>query len=134
MGKSKNTVKLVIALVCYNVLIAGIFCFVGYKIAFRQMENSTSILYSQTFYATVTDIQDNRLTVKGMEINDINFRGEFCFSVVEETKIIWRGTSISIEELNVGDNLSITFIGDVLETEPGQIEQVEVIQLLDDEK
>lgn len=134
MSKGKNTVKLVIALVCYSLLIAGVFCFIGYKIAYRQMEKSTSILNSQTFYATVTDIQDNKLTVKGMEINDINFRGEFCFSVVEKTKIVWRGTSISIEELNVGDNISITFIGGVLETEPGQIEQVEVIQLLDDEK
>jgi len=134
MRKGKKTVKFVIAFVCYSVLIAGVFCFAGYKMGFSQMEKSTPTFYSQTFYASVTDIQDNHFTVKGMEINDINFRGEFCFSIVEETMLTWRNTRISVEDLNVGDHISITFTGDILETYPGQIEQVEVIQLLDDEK
>lgn len=69
-----------------------------------------------------------------MEINDINFRGEFSFSVVENTKITWRYTDILLEDLEVGDHISITFIGDILESSPKQIQQVEVIQLLDDEK
>ena len=34
----------------------------------------------------------------------------------------------------VGDNIAITFTGIILETDPGQIQQVEVIQLLGDEK
>lgn len=134
MSKDKNIVKQIIALVCYSVLLAVVFCFIGYKIAYGQMEKSTPITDSQTFYATVTDIQGNTFTVKGMEINDINFRGKFVFSVTENTKIIWRGTSLSIKELNVGDAISITFTGDVLETDPAQIEQLKVIQLLDDEK
>ena len=69
-----------------------------------------------------------------MEINDINFRGEFCFFIVEETKITWRYTDILIDDLDVGDNISITFTGEILETYPGQIQQVEAVQLLDDEK
>lgn len=39
-----------------------------------------------------------------------------------------------MEDLDVGDNIAITFTGEILETEPGQIQQVEVIQLLEDEK
>lgn len=89
---------------------------------------------SQTFYATISDIHESTLTVKGMEINDINFRGEFNFSLVEETMITWRYTNISIEDLNLGDNISITFSGEILETYPVQIRQIERIQLLDDEK
>lgn len=44
-----------------------------------------------------------------MEINDINFRGEFRFSVTEKIKIIWRYTDIIIEDLEVGDHISVTF-------------------------
>ena len=54
--------------------------------------------------------------------------------MVENTKITWRYTDILLEDLEVGDHISITFIGDILESSPKQIQQVEVIQLLDDEK
>ena len=91
---NKKIVRFVIVILCYSVAIAGIFCFIGYKIAYDRIENSAPALISQTFYATISDIQDNTLTVTGMEINDINFRGEFRFSVTEETKIIWRYTDI----------------------------------------
>ena len=131
---NKKIVRFVIVILCYSVAIAGIFCFIGYKIAYDRIENSAPALISQTFYATISDIQDNTITVTGMEINDINFRGEFRFSVTEETKIIWRYTDILIGDLDVGDHISITFTGEILETYPRQIQQVEVIQLLDDEK
>ncbi len=126
--------RFVIVILCYSVAIAGMFYFIGYKVAYDRIENSAPTLITQTFYATISDIQDDTLTVKGMEINDINFRGEFRFSVTEKTKIIWRYTDILIEDLEVGDHISVTFTGEILETYPGQIQQVEIIQLLDDEK
>lgn len=89
---------------------------------------------SLTFYATISDIQNNTFTVTGMEVNDINFRGNFRFSIAEGTKITWRYTDISADDLDVGDNIAITFTGEILETDPGQIQQIEVIQLLGDEK
>lgn len=134
MSRNKKIFGLVIALLFYSTVIAGVFYFAGYKKAYNQVESYTTAYRAQTFYATISDIQDRRLTVKGMGINDINFRGEFNFSVSEETKITWRYTDISIEDLDVGDNISITFTGEILETYPAQITQVEVIQLLDDEK
>lgn len=133
MSKGKKIIGFVIA-VLYSVVIAGVFYFIGYKVAYDRMENSASALVHQTFYATISDIQGNTLIVKGMEINDINFRGNYCFSVAEETKIMWRFTDISIEDLDIGDNISITFAGTILLSDPGQILGVEVIQLLDDEK
>ncbi|MCI8495793.1 MAG: DUF3221 domain-containing protein [Lachnospiraceae bacterium] len=132
---NKKIIRFVLATLCYSVAIAAVFYFLGRKMAYHRMENSTQTLNSQTFYATISDIRDDgTFTVTGMEINDINFRGEFSFSVVENTKITWRYTDILLEDLEVGDHISITFIGDILESSPKQIQQVEVIQLLDDEK
>ena len=81
----------------------------------------------------ISDIQGSTLHVAGLEVNDINFRGDFFFSVAEETSITWRYTDISLEDLDVGDRVSITFTGDILTTYPANITQVESIQLLDDE-
>ena len=36
---------------------------------------------TETFYAAITDISDSSITVQGMEINDINFRGRFTFPI-----------------------------------------------------
>lgn len=131
---NRKTVGFVIALLWYNIMIAGVFYFLGYKVAYSRMESSASKLATQTFYATISDIQNNTFTVTGMEVNDINFRGSFRFSIADGTKITWRYTDISADDLDVGDNISITFTGEILETDPGQIQQVEVIQLLGDEK
>lgn len=102
---SKKRIGIAIALLCYSLMIAGVFFFLGYKAAYNRME-----------------------------VNDINFRGNFRFSIAEGTKITWRYTDISADDLDVGDNIAITFTGEILETDPGQIQQIEVIQLLGDEK
>ena len=131
---NKKIVRFVIVILCYSVAIAGIFCFIGYKIAYDRIENSAPALISQTFYATISEIQNDIFTVTGMEVNDINFRGAFCFSLHKETKLVWRYTDISVEDLNVGDHIAVTFTGEILESYPGQIQGVDMIQLLDDEK
>ncbi|MEY8318701.1 DUF3221 domain-containing protein [Oscillospiraceae bacterium 50-58] len=130
----KKAAGLVIAILCYSIAVAGVFYFIGYKTAYDHMETSVSKLIPQTFYATISEMQGNTCTVKGMEVNDINFRGEFSFSIVEETKIMWRYTEITPEDLEIGDHISITFTGEVLESYPAQIQQVDIIQLLDDER
>ena len=127
---NKKRVGLLLALLCYSAAIAGVFYFVGYQAACRERP----ALDAQTFYATISDIRGDTLTVAGMDMNDINFRGEFCFSIEKGTKITWRYTDIPADNLEVGDHISITFTGEVLETYPGQIQHVTVIQLLDDEK
>lgn len=134
MRKDRKRIGFVIVLLCYSLLVAGMFYFLGYKAAYSRMESSTSAFDTQTFYAIISDIQNNTFTVTGMEVNDINFRGKFCFSVAEETKITWRYIDISVEDLDIGDNIAITFTGEILETDPGQIQQVKMIQLLGDEK
>ena len=129
----KKAVGIVLVLLCYSAAVAGVFYFVGYKAAYDHIEASAPAPLPQAFYAAITDIHGDVLTVTGMEVNDINFRGQFECSLVEETTIMWRYTEIPAENLAVGDHISITFSGGILESCPAQIQNVEVIQLLDDE-
>ena len=50
------------------------------------------------------------MSVQGMDVNDINFRGDFVLNIVEETKIVWRYTELSFEDLDVGDKIAVTFL------------------------
>ncbi|MDC2756077.1 hypothetical protein PO351_26665, partial [Bacteroides ovatus] len=88
----------------------------------------------QTFYATITEINGNNFTVEGLDINDINYRGAFTFSVIAETELVWRGTEMQVEEFDIGDIISVSFTGLVQESYPGYILDVVRVQLLDDEK
>lgn len=130
-----------IILIIFVVVIALVLgYFIGYKNAYDKIENKNQdqninlIIDQKTFYAEITEITDNILYVRGLDVNDINYRGEFTFSIIEETELLWRGTKIELSELDVGDNIAITFEGEILESYPAQIKEVVKIQLLDDEK
>lgn len=49
-------------------------------------------------------------------------------------KLVAGGTELFISDFDVGDNISITFSGELRETYPANILDVNRIQLLDDEK
>lgn len=126
------------------ILLVAIICYlIGYKKAYDDYESfidNNEVKY-QSFYATITDIEktgltidDTALTVKGLEINDINFRGNFQFVITEATEIEWRNTKLDSSELEIGDNISIIFTGNIQESEPAKIENILKIQLLDNEK
>ena len=96
------------------------------------------VMNTQTFYATITDISltsdnDYQLLVHGLDINDINHRGDFHFSV-EDATILWHNIEIDAADLDVGDNIAVTYTGDVLEIGPAILTQVLKIDLLDDER
>ncbi len=48
-------------------------------------------------------------------------------------EITWHNTDISIEDLDVGDQISVSFTGEILAAYPAKITQVEAIRLLEDE-
>lgn len=138
MNKKNNLLFILIM-----ILVAVISYFLGSVITYKKLDNSLNnhkVNY-QSFYATITNIEDTGLTIddtlinlKGLEINDINFRGEFEFIITEATEIEWRYTKLEKEELEVGDNVAIIFTGDIEEKEPAHINDVLKIQLLDDKK
>ena len=94
---------------------------------------SVQPLVGTTFYAVIEEIRENRLLVQGLEINDINGRGTFELAVGDKTELIWRGVPITVKDLRVGNTVSVTYIGEVLEISPAQVSDVLRIQLLDDE-
>lgn len=140
----KKESKIILSIIVI-LLVAIISYFVGYKKAYNDYEsflnnNDNGVKY-QSFYATITDIEDTgltiddtALTVRGLDINDINFRRNFKFVITEATEIEWRNTKLDTSELEIGDNISIIFTGNIQESEPAKIEDVLKIQLLDDEK
>lgn len=132
--KRKRKPLFVVVFVLYTVILAGISFFIGNQSARKQIENLADGGTAETFYAEISDRKNNFLRVTGLEINDINFRGDFVFSIDEETKMTWRYTEISVEDLDIGDTVSITFTGEIQETAPAKITHVTQIQLLEDEK
>ena len=92
-------------------------------------------LTTDTFYANILDINGNVLVVEGLEVNDINSRGQFYLTVDQNTQLIWLGTEITMDDLDEGDRISITWSGLVRESSPAQIANpVHRIKLLEDEK
>lgn len=138
----KKETKIILSIIVI-MFVAIVSYFIGYKKAYDDYErdlDNHKVSYN-TFYATITDIEDTGLTiddtaitVKGLDINDINFRGNFKFIITEATEIEWRYTNIDASELEIGDNISIIFTGGIQETDPAKIDDVLKIQLLDDEK
>lgn len=128
--KKGKVCGLVAGFVLYSAALAGIFYFAGSRSVSDTAGEYPDI---QTFYAQVTDISDYRIRAEGLAVNDINFRGAFEFSA-EDAKIIWHYTDISIEDIDVGDNIAVSFFGEVMESYPAKLTQVTQLTLLDDEK
>ena len=128
----KHRISLALALVLI-VAAAAAGLFGGYRwgalSAEPEMEEPT-----QTFYATITEVRDNSLLVKGLEVNDINHRWDFSVTVGENTRITWRYEDMDFSELRPGQTVSITYRGGAQETDPAGLTDVTWIQLLDDEK
>ena len=99
-----------------------------------------SKVYGQTFYANIESIKQYNdgsfhLHVKGLEVNDINYRGDFTFKVDDSMNMTWRGEKIKVADLKVGSNISITFTDETIyDISPTPLQEVVRIQILDDEK
>ena len=98
------------------------------------------IAYSQTFYANIESIKQYNdgsfhLNVKGLEVNDINYRGNFTFKVDDNMNITWRGEKVKVSELKVGSNIAITFTDEIVTAiSPTPLTEVVKIQILDNER
>lgn len=111
--------------------------FVGQKNA---PKNDLAIrkVYGQTFYANIESIKQYNdgsfhLSVKGLEVNDINYRGNFTFKVDDSMDMTWRGEKIKVSDLTVGNNISITFTDEILNSiSPTPLQEVIKVLLLDD--
>lgn len=92
-----------------------------------------------TFYAKIDSIMEDNGTIHisatGLDVNNINWRGKYNFSVKENTDIIWRGVKIPVSDLGVKNNIAITITdGTILDVVPTLLQEIEKIELLDDKK
>ena len=100
----------------------------------------SKVVYGQTFYAKIESIKQYNdgsfhVNVKGLEVNDINYRGNFTFKVDDSIKMTWRGEEVKVTDLKEGSNISITFTDEIInEISPTLLEEVVKIQILDDER
>lgn len=92
---------------------------------------------NNVFNARIKEIREyNGITtilIEGLESNDINHRGEFDFSVDNDTELLWKEAKIELSSLKEGQNVSITSTGEILESYPAQLTKVTKIIVLEDE-
>lgn len=118
-------------LLCGVVLAVGAGGFLlGRMTAPQDAEALLSWEQCDTIYATILEQQDTFLHVEGLSVNDINGQGEYIVPLDNDMKCVWRGTEIAVADLQVGDNIAITYSGDVLETYPAHFTQVLQIKKL----
>lgn len=115
------------------VLLAGTFVG-GFFVGKNNTQKETDLPNCEVVFAEIISVNGSNFHVKGLDVNDINGRGEFTFSAKENTRLIWRGTEILLSDFQSGDNIAFFWNGVVLESYPAQVQNVVMIKLLDDER
>ncbi|MDZ5253653.1 hypothetical protein [Clostridium sp. LIBA-8841] len=118
----KNIWKFGIGALVLLVLSLGI---IGFK-KIAELEKEVS------FYCKIAAIKESSLIVKGIPENDINHRGSFHFKVDSNTKILnSNNEKLNFEDLQLWQEVEVTYDGQVLETEPAQLEKVYKIKIIE---
>lgn len=113
--------------------------FIGQKNAPKN-DLAINKVVGQTFYASIESIKQYNdgsfhLNVKGLEVNDINYRGNFTFKVDDSMNMTWRGKKVKVSDLKEGSNISITFTDEIIMSiSPTPLNEIVRIQILDDEQ
>ncbi len=93
-------------------------------------------IFSQTFSANIINIEKNNdkvnLLVSGLDTNDINYRGNFTFSLNSDFIVYFENTKTDVSKLSIGDKISITFTDKLLkEISPIELNSITKIELLE---
>lgn len=103
----------------------------------EKLQKNDYNIENNVFNARIKEIREyNGITtilIEGLESNDINHRGEFDFSVDNDTELLWKEAKIELSSLKEGQNVSINSTGEVLESYPAQLTKVTKIIVLEDE-
>ena len=103
----------------------------------EELQKNDYNIGNNVFNARIKEIREyNGITtilIEGLESNDINHRGEFDFSVDNDTELLWKEAKIELSSLKEGQNVSITSTGEILESYPAQLTKVTKIIVLEDQ-
>ena len=135
----KQKVFIIIGMIIIIVVSFTVGLFIGKMNVVNDDLAISKVVYGQTFYANIESIKQYNdgsfhLNVKGLEINDINYRGNFTFKVDDSIDMTCRGKKINISDLKEGDNISITFTDETInDISPTPLQEVVKVQLLRDD-
>lgn len=137
--KNKQKVFIVIGTLVIIGVSFGVGLFIGQKNASKNDLVIRKVV-GQTFYANIESMEQYNdgsfhINVKGLDINDINYRGNFTFKVDDSMDMTWRGEKVKVSDLKEGNNISITFTDETInDISPTPLIEVIKIQVLDDER
>ncbi len=83
-----------------------------------------------TFYAIVTEMLNNQLVLKGLDINSLNFRSFYIAHIEEYTSLTFNGAEASLEDFSVGDLVSVRFTQGKSQMYPSELNRTEEIEIL----
>ena len=136
----KQKIFIIIGIIIIIVVSFMVGLFIGKRSIVNDDLAISNVVYGQTFYAKIESIKQYNdgsfhVNVKGLEVNDINYRGNLTFKVDDSIKMTWRGEEVKVTDLKEGSNISITFTDEIInEISPTLLEEVVKIQILDDER
>ena len=134
MGPPHAAAALLAVLVLSAAVVASYFA--GYKTAYDRMEAGGTAALPETFYGEITNISGtpedgNAVTVRGLEVNDPRYRGDFVFALYGETAIERQGRTANFAELKEGATVAVTFTGAPEASDPAVLAHVIRVQILD---
>ena len=136
----KQKVFIIIGIITIILVSFLVGLYIGKKNVVKDELAMSKQVYGQTFYANIENIKEYNnggfyINVRGLEVNDINYRGKFTFNINDNIDMTWRGEKIGISDLKEGDIISITFTDkDLMAISPTPLKEVVKVQLLEDER
>lgn len=136
----KQKVFIIIGIITIILVSFLVGLYIGKKNVVKDELAMSKQVYGQTFYANIENIKEYNnggfyINVRGLEVNDINYRGKFTFNINDNIDMTWRGEKIGISDLKEGDIISITFTDkDLMDISPTPLKEVVKVQLLEDER
>ena len=123
----------VLAVIVFLLAFAG--ANVGSFLLGRVSAEHSTVSWEETsvFYAQILERQENTLLVEGLSVNDANHRGQFSFTLGEDTRLLWNGEGIPLQALRPGQHVAATYSGETLEVYPAILPEVHQALLLEDE-
>lgn len=128
-GTKRAALIVIVAVLVIGAFVGGFFA----GKSGQRVETQFVERYAEVVYAEILSVDDGRFHVRGLDVNDINGRGEYTFSAKENTRLVWHVTDIPLSDFDVGDRIAFYYSGEVLTSYPARVLNVTKIKLLDDE-
>lgn len=111
----------------------GYFCLLIAAFCIGRWGDQDSHLKTYTFYAVVEQAEGSSYTVRGLDVNNADHRGDFSFTVDEDTVLSHNfDRNISLSAFAQGDLVAITYRGSDKQDGLTVLREVLLLDLLDD--